>query len=147
MTTHQGSATGLPNPYAVEIVPPDISPYAAGNTGIPYVWRFDSGRSGPHVAITALVHGNELCGAVALDWLLRMNLRPSSGQLSLAFVNVGAFERFDPKVPDGSRWVDEDFNRIWGPGVLTDPSRRVTAEIVRAREILPWLQTVDLLLD
>ena len=147
MTTTQSSATGLPNLYEVEIVPPDISPYAAGNTGIPYVWRFDSGVSGPHVAITALVHGNELCGAVALDWLLRMNLRPTRGQLSLAFVNIGAFERFDPKVPDGSRWVDEDFNRIWGPGVLSDPARPVTAEIRRAREIQPWLQTVDLLLD
>jgi len=31
------SATGLPNPYAVEIIAPDISDYAAGNTGLPYV--------------------------------------------------------------------------------------------------------------
>ena len=54
------SATGLPNPYAVEITAPDISAYAAGNTGLPYVWTIDSGVSGPHAAVTALVHGNEM---------------------------------------------------------------------------------------
>ena len=54
------SATGLPNPYAVEITAPDISAYAAGNTGLPYVWTIDSGVSGPHAAVTALVHGNEI---------------------------------------------------------------------------------------
>lgn len=142
-----GSATGLPNPYAVEIIPPDLSAYAAGNTGIPYVWTFDSGKAGPHVALTALVHGNELCGAVALDWLFQMKVQPLQGKLSMAFVNVAAFAAFDPKVPDGSRWVDEDFNRLWGPGVLTDPNRPETQEVRRAREILPWLQTVDYLLD
>ena len=147
MSTLTSSATGLPNPYAVEITAPDLSAYASGNTGIPYVWTFDSGHSGPHVALTALVHGNELCGAVALDWLFRMGLRPSSGRLSMAFVNVRAFAAFDPKVPDGARWVDEDFNRLWGPGVLSDPARPVTAEVLRARELLPWLDTVDLLLD
>lgn len=141
------SATGLPNPYAVEIIAPDISAYAAGNTGLPYVWTFDSGVSGPHAAVTALVHGNELCGAVALDWLLRLNLRPHQGKLSLVFVNVAAFEQFDPLVPDGSRWVDEDFNRLWGEGVLSDPVRPVTQEVLRARQLLPWLSTVDLLLD
>ena len=115
MSTLTSSATGLPNPYAVEITPPDLSAYASGNTGIPYVWTFDSGRGGPHVALTALVHGNELCGAVALDWLFRMGLRPSCGRLSMAFVNVRAFGAFDPKVPDGSRWVDDDFNRLLAP--------------------------------
>jgi len=141
------SATGLPNPYAVEIVAPDLSAYATGNTGLPYLWTFDSGISGPHVAVTALVHGNELCGAVALDWLFRMDLRPAQGKLSLVFVNIAAFEQFDPREPDGSRWVDEDFNRLWGQGVLRDTARPVTHEVRRARQILPWLTTVDLLLD
>lgn len=141
------SATGLPNLYAVEIQKPDLSKYAQGNTGIPYVWSFDSGVPGPHVGLTALVHGNELCGAVALDWLMGMGLRPSTGRLSFAYVNVAAFDRFDPKVPDGSRWVDEDFNRLWAPGVLSDPKRTVTQEVRRARELQPWLETLDFLLD
>lgn len=143
----KGSATGLPNPFPVELTPPDISAYAAGSHGIPYVWTFDSGKPGQHVAVTAIVHGNEPCGALALDWLLRHNVRPVQGKLSLAFVNVAAHEAFDPAVPDGSRWIDEDFNRLWAPGRLDDPDRPVTEEVRRAREIRPWLETVDLLLD
>lgn len=30
----------------LEVVPRDLSAYRAGNTGIPYVHRFDSGRPG-----------------------------------------------------------------------------------------------------
>jgi succinylglutamate desuccinylase len=141
------SATGLPNIYAVELTPPDLSGYAAGNTGVPYIWTFDSGQPGPHVALSAIVHGNEPCGAIALDWLMTMEARPLSGKLSLAFVNIAAYEAFDPEEPDATRWVEEDFNRLWGPGVLDDPDRKVTPEVERARQIRPWLSTVDLLLD
>lgn len=145
--TRTGSATGLPNPYPVELTPPDLTPYARGTGDIPYIWTFDSGRPGPHVAITAIVHGNEPCGALALDWLLRHDTRPQAGKLSLAFMNVAAHEAFDPDVPDGSRWIDEDFNRLWAPGVLDDPDRKPTVELRRARAVRPWLDTVDLLLD
>ena len=136
--------TGL---YPVELLAPDLSAYAAGNTGITHVWRFDSGRPGPHVAITALVHGNEPCGAVALDWLFRQGVRPVAGQLSLAFINTRAHAAFDAGNPDATRWVDEDFNRLWAPGHLDDPDTPLTAEVERAREIRPWLDSVDLLLD
>ncbi|MFA7432164.1 MAG: succinylglutamate desuccinylase/aspartoacylase family protein [Gemmobacter sp.] len=133
--------------YPVEIAPPDISAWAAGNTGIPHVWTFDSGAPGPHVAITALVHGNEPCGAIALDWLMRRKVRPLRGRLSFAFVNTAASARFDPTRPDDSRWAEEDFNRLWSPSVLDDPSRKLTPDLARARQIRPWLDTVDLLLD
>ena len=43
--------------------------------------------------------------------------------------------------------MDEDFNRLWGPGVLADPKRRIISELRRARAIQPFLATVDLLLD
>jgi predicted deacylase len=141
------SATGLPNPYAVELSPPDISAYAAGSDGIPYIWTFDSGTAGPHVAITAIVHGNEPCGALALEWLLQQDTRPICGKLSFAFINVDAYHAFDPDVPDATRWIDEDFNRLWAPGRLDDPHRPVTSEVRRAREVRPWLDSVDLLLD
>lgn len=141
------SATGLPNPYSVELTPPDLSAYASGNAGIPYVWTFDSGHAGPHAAVTAVVHGNEPCGAIALDWLLQMQTRPTSGKLSFAFINIAAYETFDPDVPDASRWVEEDFNRLWGPGLLDDTKRKLTSEVERARQIRPWLTEVDLLLD
>ena len=105
----------------IEIPVPDITPYKEGNTGIDYLHRFDSGVAGPHVMITALVHGNEICGAIALDWLFGENIRPIRGVMSLCFVNWAAFQSFDPETPFASRYVDEDFNRLWTAEVLEGP--------------------------
>ena len=66
----------MENNYPIELEAPDISAYKRGNTGIDYVHEFDSGKNGPHVMISAIVHGNELCGAVALDHLFRNEVRP-----------------------------------------------------------------------
>jgi predicted deacylase len=131
--------------YPIEIDPPDISPYRAGNTGVDYVTRFDSGVAGPHVLVTALVHGNELCGAAALDFLLRANVRPKRGILTLAFCNVEAFGHFDPVRPTASRFIDEDFNRVWSAEVLDGPRR--SAELARARVLRPVIAAADFLLD
>ncbi len=134
-TAQSGSATGLPNPFLVELTPPDITPYAAGTGAIPYIWTFDSGQPGPHVAITAIVHGNEPCGSLALDWMMRRETRPNRGKLSLAFMNVAAHEAFDPDVPDASRWIDEDFTAFGRLATLDDPDRKLTEELRRAREV------------
>lgn len=131
--------------YPVEFMPPDISAYRQGNTGVDYVTCFDSGRAGPHVMISAVVHGNELCGAVALDWLFTLKLRPRLGKLSLAFMNVAAYERFDEQQPAASRYVDEDFNRLWSREVLD--GGRDSCELRRARQVRPLLDAVDVLLD
>jgi len=131
--------------FAIEISPVDISPYAAGNTGIPHVTTFDSGRAGPHVMIMAVTHGNELCGAITLDYLFRNDVRPEHGKLSLGFHNVAAYESFDPADPTASRYIDEDLNRVWGLDVLD--GGRDTHETRRAREMRPMIDTVDLLLD
>jgi predicted deacylase len=103
---------------SIELFPPDISAYAAGNTGIDYYTTFDSGMPGPHVLVNAVTHGNELCGAIALDFLFRHDVRPIRGKLSLGFANYMAFLRFDPAGPTASRYVDEDINRLWSPDVL-----------------------------
>jgi predicted deacylase len=132
--------------HPIELSAPDIAPYKAGNTGIDYVTCFDSGRPGPHVMITAVVHGNELCGAIALDWLFRHDVKPLQGKLSLGFVNVAAYLSFDPANPTASRFVDEDFNRLWTAEVLDNPARK-SAEVTRARTLRPYIDTVDLLLD
>jgi len=134
--------------YPVELRPPDISPYKHGNAGIDYVHRFDSGRAGPHVLVTALVHGNELCGAIALDWLLKAKFRPAQGVLTLAFCNVFAFEHFDPEAPSDSRYMDEDFNRVWSPERLDGArSDGDSLELTRARALRPVVDAADLLLD
>lgn len=131
--------------YPVELEALDIAPYRRGNTGIDYVTTLDSATSGPHVMLSALVHGNEVCGAHALDYLLREGVRPDRGRLTLAFMNVSAYARFDPSSPGASRYVDEDFNRVWSAGVLDGP--RDSAELRRAREVRPLVDAVDLLLD
>jgi predicted deacylase len=130
----------------IELAAPDIGPYRAGNTGIDYITCLDSGKPGPHVMLTAVVHGNELCGAIALDWLFRHDVRPLKGRLSLGFMNVEAYLSFDPANPTVSRFVDEDFNRLWTAEVLDDPARQ-SAELVRARRVRPYMDTVDYLLD
>ena len=135
----------IPNDYPVDLTPPDISAYAAGNTGIPYVWTFDSGRPGPHAMVSAIVHGNEPCGAIAIDWLMQRDVRPVAGRLSLAFMNVAAYEAFDPADPNATRWLDEDFNRVWDTAVLNGD--RDSIELRRAREVRPALGDVDYLLD
>jgi predicted deacylase len=129
----------------VEVAAPDITPWRRGNTGVPYVTTFASGRAGPHAVIAALVHGNELCGAWALVRLFEQNVRPQRGRLSLAFVNIAAYERFDPANPKLSRFVDEDLNRVWDLATLEGPRR--SAELERAREIRPLIEDADYLLD
>jgi len=135
----------IPNNYPVELTPPDISAYAAGNTGIPYVWTFDSGVPGPHVMVSAIVHGNEPCGAIAIDWLMQKDVRPVAGRLSFAFMNVAAYAAFDPEDPNATRWLDEDFNRVWDIDVLEGD--RDSIELRRAREVRPALDDVDYLFD
>jgi len=132
--------------YPVEVAFPDIRPHADGNTGIAYVHTFDSGLPGPHVMVNALTHGNEVCGAIAVAGLLDHGLRPRCGKLTLSFANVDAYARFDAAVPDASRFVDQDFNRVWMAAVLDDASRD-SSELRRARAMRPVVDTVDLLLD
>lgn len=132
--------------YPIEIAFPDIRPYAISNTGVSYVSTFDSRVPGPHVMINALTHGNEVCGAIVVKELLDMGLRPRRGKVTLAFANVEAYRRFDPACPDASRFVDQDFNRVWTPAILDDLSRD-SVELSRAREMRPVIDDVDFLLD
>lgn len=131
--------------FPVEIVAPDLSQWIGNGADIPGFISFSSGLPGPHVALTALMHGNEIAGAIALDRLLRAGLRPRRGRLTFGFVNLAAFARFDPRQPTASRFVDEDMNRLWDRAILDGPRR--SCELARARAIRPLIETVDVLLD
>jgi predicted deacylase len=131
--------------YKVEVLPTDISAYRNGNTGIDYVHRIDSGRPGPVVMVNALTHGNELCGAHAVKLLFEEEIRPERGTLVLSFANVAAYEKFDARNPTASRFVDEDFNRLWDADVLEGP--RQSRELARARELRGTVLEADYLLD
>lgn len=124
--------------------PPDLSSARIGNTTTPGVWHFDSGNPGKHVMLTALIHGNELCGAWALHSLLAHAIKPRHGKITLAFCNLAAFDQFNPETPEASRFVDEDMNRVWDEEKLANP---ISQERRRANEIKPWLEQADWLLD
>lgn len=129
----------------IELQAPDIEPHRRSATGVDWIHTFESGKPGPHVLVNALTHGNEICGAIVVDRLLREGLRPLRGTLTLAFANVAAFARFDPGNPYASRFVDEDFNRVWTHEVLD--GRRESVELARARALRPFVEAADLLLD
>lgn len=131
--------------YPIELSAPDISPYRHGNTGIDYITTFEADSPGPHVMISAVVHGNEICGAITLDWLFKLGVRPKRGRLSLAFMNVEAYQSFDPNNPTRSRFIDEDFNRLWD--IKTLDGDRQSLELKRARDVRPIMGDVDRLLD
>ena len=133
------------NAIPIELQAPDIAPHRQSGTGVDWIHTFESGKPGPHVLVNALTHGNEICGALVVDRLLREGLRPVRGALTLAFANVAAFSRFDPAHPYASRFVDEDFNRVWTPATLDGPRR--STELARARELRPFVEAADFLLD
>src|ERR1700753_2435524 len=114
------SSTPLPA-FQVRLTVPDISTWRRGNTGVVGITTRDSGEPGPHVAMVSLMHGNEIAGAIVLDRLLRSATTPSRVKLSFVFANIAAFERFDPKRPTASRFIDEDLNRVWEDAVLDGP--------------------------
>ncbi|HOZ95178.1 MAG TPA: succinylglutamate desuccinylase/aspartoacylase family protein, partial [Ottowia sp.] len=127
-----------------ELPRPDIAAWRAGNTGVPGVWHFDSGQPGRALMITALIHGNELCGAWALKGLLEAGLRPARGTLTLAFCNLAAFDRFDAAHHDAARFVEQDLNRQWTPERLRAAD---SLERRRAAELAPFAERADWLLD
>jgi predicted deacylase len=94
--------------------------------------------------ISALVHGNEVCGAWALKGLLEAGVRPQRGTLTLAFCNLEAFDTFDVADHDASRFVDEDLNRQWLPDRIEAGGTR---ERRRAAALLPYVTQADWLLD
>ena len=135
---------GLPV-FDVAIAPPDITPWLAGNIGLPGFTTITSGRPGPHVLVLAVMHGNEFAGAAVLDHLLRTGFSPSHGRLTLGFANLAAYSRFNAANPTASRFLDEDLNRCWDPALLD--GTRHSVELDRARAMRPLIDQVDVVLD
>ena len=131
--------------FDIELSAPDLAPWRAGNAGLPGFWRFAGAAPGPNVAVVALIHGNEIAGAVALDRLLRAGVVPHRGTLTVGFANLDAYERFDPAQPTASRYVDEDMNRLWDAAILD--GGRQSCELARARAMRPVIEQADVLLD
>ena len=123
---------------------PDLSAWRAGNTGTEGVWHFDSGLPGRQVLVSALIHGNELCGAWALKGVLESGLRPQAGSLTLMFCNLAAFDRFDPANHDAARFVEQDMNRQWSDERMDAAD---SLERRRCAALRPFVAQADWLLD
>ena len=123
---------------------PDLSAWRAGNTGTEGVWHFDSGLPGRQVLVSALIHGNELCGAWALKGLLESGLRPQAGSLTLMFCNLAAFDRFDAANHDAARFVEQDMNRQWSDERMDAAD---SLERRRCAALRPFVARADWLLD
>ena len=136
ITLTDGSSRALPPADAI----------SGSNCDTPGVWRFTASAPGPQLAITALIHGNEVCGAQALWRVLQAGIKLTRGQLTIVFCNLEAYGRLTDASKDEGRLVDEDMNRVWGrlDGPAADAD---TCEVRRARAILPWVQGADVLLD
>jgi predicted deacylase len=131
--------------HPVTTPPPDLARWSASNTGVQHVHERAGAAPGPEILVTALVHGHEYSGAIALAELLAAGWAPARGRVTLAFCNVAAFGRFDPAQPDASRFIEEDFNRVWAAEVLDGPRR--SAELERARQLRPFVDRATHLLD
>ena len=129
----------------LEVLPRDLSAYRAGNTGIDYVHRFDSGRPGPHVLINALTHGNEICGMVAATHLLDTGVRPLIGTLTVSFAHVQAYEAFQAEDPFANRQLVHNLNRVWSADWLDGAED--SPELRRARVLRPVVAAADHILD
>ena len=120
----------------IEIAPPDLAPYRAGNTGVDYVHVLHSGQPGANVMVQALTHGNEFSGAIALDTLWKDGLKPARGTLTIAFANVAAYERFELANPGAlvgrGRGTRVSLAARGPVGAVTAPGATPNALLVRA---------------
>ncbi len=132
-------------PTPIEVIQRELSAYRAGNTGIDYVHRFESGKPGPHVLINALTHGNEICGMVAATHLLDTGVRPAIGTLTVSFAHVEAYEAFDAGKPFENRQIVHNLNRIWSDEWLGGAED--SPELRRARALRPVVAAADHILD
>ena len=140
-----GTAPAAIPRFPVELAAPDLERWRCGNAGVDGFNTAVAVAPGPHVVVLALLHGNEVGGAIVLDRMLRAGLRPRRGRLTVGFANLEAYARFDPAQPTASRFIDEDMNRVWDPAVLDGP--RSSVELARARAIRPIVDAADVLLD
>ena len=131
--------------YEIELGAPSLDGLPFDDWPVPFLVTLESGRHGPHAMVIAAVHGNEVCGVHALAAFFEAGIRPARGRMTLAIGNVGAYRQFEPADPVASRYLDEDFNRVWRPALLD--GRRSSRELERARALRPIVERADYLLD
>ncbi|MEI6288328.1 MAG: succinylglutamate desuccinylase/aspartoacylase family protein [bacterium] len=110
----------------------------------PTIITIDSGKSGKTLTIMAGVHGNEICGPMALRQLIAMfndnKLQLLSGKLRLIFANLAA-------MAIGERQTQMNMNRAFRPQSMLTNNEDSSYERQRAAQLMPYLAESDALLD
>lgn len=99
----------------------------------------DSGLPGPVVTIIGGTHGDEICWVQALD-TIRDTLRIKKWKLYLIYGNIEAIEK-------NTRQIDLNLNRMYRDDSTFTEEEKNTIEYKRSREIIPYLEQSDALLD
>lgn len=99
----------------------------------------DSGLPGPIVTIIGGTHGDEICWVQALD-TIRDTLKVKKWKLYLIYGNIEAIEK-------NTRQIDLNLNRMYRDDSTFTESEKNTIEYRRSREIIPYLEQSDALLD
>jgi len=94
-------------------------------------------KQGKEVLVLAGVHGNEICGPRAFDKIIP-NLEIESGNVTFIYANLEAMRK-------NVRFVEANLNRCF----MKDQSEEIreTLEGKTAREIIPFLEKADVVLD
>ncbi len=110
----------------------------------PSILTFNSHVPGPTLVIMATVHGDEVCGVIALRQLIEDlesgKLRIERGVLHLVFANLPAYAL-------GKRQTQMNLNRAFRPDHLMSEAERYSYEYHRARQLMPLLASCDAMLD
>ena len=94
-------------------------------------------KPGKTTIILAGIHGNEICGVKALDKLIP-SLKIESGRVILIYANLEAIKQ-------NKRFIEKNLNRCF---VEKQPEDMInTIEGRTAKEIIPYLDSADILLD
>lgn len=111
---------------------------SAMNPGpIPWSVSYDSGKPGPHVMFTSIIHGNEtgsLPSVVKFVKRIEQKQIDFVGRMSFVLGNIPAFLK-------NERYLESDLNRVF------NDEGKDSAERKRANEIKPFLKTADLFID
>ncbi len=135
--------------HPIEVRPPDITPYRASSSGVDFVHVFDSGQRRAHGDAAGADARQRVLRRARTDRVAGVRPAPAGGTLIVAFANVAAFARFDFDDPDASRYIDEDYNRVWADDVLRWSARfsgtatRTRVATVRRCRRLPARPALD----
>ena len=98
------------------------------------IFEYDSWIDWPSVVLMTGVHGNEHSGILALQNLINDDLSLKKWKLTVIFANIDAIEK-------NIRFVDVNMNRSFWEKLEN------TKEEARIKELLPYLNQADILLD